>query len=91
MMLSVFVFSFVRRHDDEKWEIGWLDFYFCLVIFICDWVLHPELLGEAAEEYIARYFVDESFVANLIMKGQHLSGLSSIESNPFLCNFVLSR
>lgn len=48
-MLSVFVFSFVRLHDDEKWEIGCLDFYFCLVIFICDWVLHPELLGEAAE------------------------------------------
>lgn len=31
----------------------------------------------------------ESFIANLIIKGQHLSGLSSVESNPFLCDFVL--
>lgn len=86
-MLSIFVFSFLRHHDDEKWEIGWWLFYFCLVIFRCDWLLHPELLGEAIEEYISHYFVDESFIVNLIMKGQHLSGLSSIESNPFLFNF----
>lgn len=90
-MLSGFVFSFVRRHDDEKWEIGWSVFYFCLIIFICDWLLCSELLGEAAEEYITHYFVDESFIANLIMNGRCLSGFSSIESDPFLSNVVLSR
>jgi len=59
-------------------------FYFCLLIFICDQLLHPALLGEAIEEYIACYFVDELFIANLIMKGQHLSRvkLNRIQSLP---------
>lgn len=43
--------------------------YFRLAVFLCDQLLHPALLGEAIEEYIAEHFVKESFRANFSHEG----------------------